>query len=161
MVSDCPEERQCQPGSSCAAASWLATVLRNVNANQEAAAQRQWFGGAGNMNTEAVRQRILQTFNFINREFAQGFYYIIPAENAKQSVCNQGAVAYVWRASARPTTGYAETNAPRCNSNDNPRTKNCAVDQYGKYYMYLYNNFLSQSEAYQVGVLVHEAAHHT
>merc|ERR1739844_483306 len=142
------------------AKAWLAIVLRNVNSNQEAAAQRQWFGGAGNMNAEQVRQRILRTFNFVNREFAQGFYFIIPAENAKQSSCNVGAVAYVWRASARTTTGYMETTGPRCNSNDNPRTKNCALDQYGKYYIYLCNDFLSQAESYQVGVLIHEAAHH-
>merc|ERR1739844_748620 len=98
------------------ARAWLATVLRNVNANQEAAAQRTWFGGSGNMNVESVRQRILRTFNFINREFAQGFYFIIPAENAKQSSCNVGNLAYVWRASARTTTGYMETTGPRCNS---------------------------------------------
>jgi len=112
------------------------------------------------MNTEQVRQRILQTFNFINREFAQGFYFTIPADNAKQSACPQGAAAYVWRASARPTTGYQETNAPQCRSSDNPRTKNCAVDQYGKYYVYLCNSFSQQSEDYQIGCLIHEAAHH-
>jgi len=142
------------------ARAWLATVLRNVNANQEVAAQRTWFGGSGSMSVESVRQRILRTFNFVNREFAQGFYYTIPADNAKQSSCNVGAVAYVWRASARETTGYTETNAPRCRSTDNPRTKNCALDEYGKYYIYLCNSFLSQSESYQVGVLIHEAAHH-
>jgi hypothetical protein len=75
--------------------AWLAIVLSSANANQEVAAQRKWFSGSGSMNTEAVSQRFLRTFNFVNREFAQGSYYIIPAENAKQSYCNVGAVAYV------------------------------------------------------------------
>jgi len=140
------------------ARAWLATILRNVNGNQEAAAQRQWFGGAGNMNAEQVRQYILRTFNFINREFAQGFYFVIPADNAKSSVCNQGAVAYVWK--YQVGTGYRETTGPRCSSRDNPRTKNCALDEYGKYYVYLCNAFLSSPQDYQVGVLIHEAAHH-
>jgi len=141
------------------ARAWLATILRNVNGNQEAAAQRQWFGGAGNMNAEQVRQRILRTFNFINREFAQGFYFVIPADNAKSSVCNQGAVAYVWK--YQQGTGYRETTGPRCSSRDNPRTKTCALDEYGKYYVYLCNAFLSSPQDYQVGVLIHEAAHHS
>jgi len=140
------------------ARAWLAIVLRNVNGNQEAAAQRQWFGGPGNWNTEQVRQHILRTFNFINREFAQGFYFIIPADNAQQSVCNQGAVAYVWK--YQMETLYYETTGPRCSSRDNPRTKRCALDEYGKYYVYLCNSFLSSPEDYQVGVLIHEAAHH-
>merc|ERR1740129_526333 len=141
------------------ARAWLGTILRNVNGNQEAAAQRQWFGGAGNLNAEQVRQYILRTFNFINREFAQGFYFVIPADSAKSSVCNQGAVAYVWK--YQVGTGYRETTGPRCSSRDNPRTKNCALDEYGKYYVYLCNSFLSSPEDYQVGVLIHEAAHHS
>lgn len=142
------------------AKAWLAVILRNVNGNQEAAAQRQWFGGTGSMNAGEVRQRILRTFNFINREFAQGFYFIIPADNAKQSACPQGAVAYVWRAGYEDPTGYEETIYPRCSSSDNPRTNNCALDQNDKYYVYLCNSFFSQPEDYQVGVLIHEAAHH-
>jgi len=142
------------------AKTWLATVVRNVNSRSEAAAQQKWFGGAGSLNTEQVRQRILQTVNFINREFAQGFYITTNADNAKQSACPGGAVAYVWRASARATTGYQETTGPRCNAGDNPRTTNCGIDQYGKYYMYLCGSYMQQSEDYQVNVLIHEAAHH-
>merc|ERR1719476_489046 len=78
------------------ARAWLAIVLRNVNGNQEAAAQRHWFGGAGSMNAGQVRQRILRTFNFINREFAQGFYFTVPADTLRSSQCGNGVVAYVW-----------------------------------------------------------------
>jgi len=46
---------------------WLATVLRNVNANQEVAAQQKRFDGSGSMNMEAVRQRLVRTFTFVNR----------------------------------------------------------------------------------------------
>merc|ERR1712137_1292396 len=111
-------------------------------------------------NTEQVRQRIIQTFNFINREFAQGFYIITNAENAKQSACPGGAIAYVWRASAQKTTGYRETTGPRCNAGTNPRTTNCGLDQNGKYYMYLCASYMRQSDDYKVNVLIHEAAHH-
>merc|ERR1712176_566817 len=121
----------------------------------------QWFGGRGNKNTEQVRREILRTFNFVNREFAQGFYFIVPADNTIDSPCNRGIAAYVWKAkTSRPATGYVETTAPRCSSRDNPRTKQCALDQNGKYYVYLCSAFLSQPEDYQVGVLIHEAAHH-
>lgn len=137
---------------------WLATVLRNVNGNRETDAQRTWFGGAGNMNAEQVRQRILRTFNFINREFAQGFYFVVPADTVRSSQCGNGVVAYVWKGGMN---SYQETTSPRCSSRDNPRTKNCAVDQNGKYYVYLCNAFLSAGEDYQVGVLIHEASHHT
>merc|ERR1719189_661805 len=112
------------------------------------------------MNTEAVRQRILRTMNFIHREFTQGFHFIVGADNAKSSACISGAVAYVWRASRRLTTGYQETTAPKCRSSDNPRTKNCGLDENGKHYVYLCNVYMQQSERYQIGVLVHEAAHH-
>jgi len=116
------------------------------------------------MNAEQVRQRILRTFNFIDREFLQGFYFIIPADDAKQSACRNGAVAYVWRAYAdhpnSDPTGYEETLYPRCRSSDNPRTNNCALDDNGKYYVYLCNSYNSQPDYSQVSVLIHEAAHH-
>merc|ERR1719343_1305262 len=98
--------------------------------------------------------------NFINREFSEGFHFVYPGDNAKSSACAGGAVAYVWRASARATTGYQETTGPRCRNTDNPMTKNCGLDQYGKHYVYLCRVWMQQDERYRVGVLVHEAAHH-
>merc|ERR1712066_273162 len=49
---------------------------------------------------------------------------------------------------------------PRCNSGTDASTTNCGLDQNGKYYVYLCSVWMQQSEDYQVGVLVHEAAHH-
>merc|ERR1719203_1605531 len=49
---------------------------------------------------------------------------------------------------------------PRCRNTDNPMTKNCGLDQNGKHYVYLCRVWMQQSEDYQIGVLVHEAAHH-
>lgn len=112
------------------------------------------------MSTAQVKQRILQTMNFVDREFVQGFHFVYPADSARSSACASGAVAYVWRASYTATTGYQETTGPKCSSGANAFTTNCGLDQSGKYYVYLCSVWMQQSEEYQTGVLVHEAAHH-
>lgn len=142
------------------AKAWVATIIREMSGGRAATQRRTWFGGAGSQSAESVRQRIGRTMNFIQRELTQGMRYIYPADNAKQSPCRGGAVAYVWRAAARETTGYQETTGPRCRSSDNAMTKNCGLDEYGRYYVYLCSVWMQQGQDYQISVLVHEAAHH-
>jgi len=143
------------------AKAWLATVVRNVNGNREAAAQREWFGGAGGISEGEVRRSIVRTFNFIEREFARGFYFVTSADNAPSGTCNQGNVAYVWRnVAVDPNAIYEENGGPLCSSGDDPRRQNCGKGRDGRYYVYLCNRYLSQPADFQVSVLVHEAAHH-
>merc|ERR1712151_1328973 len=92
-------------------------------------------------------------------EFARGFHFVYPADHGKSSPCRGGAVAYVWR-SGQQATSYQVNRGPCCNSGVDATRQNCGIDQYGKYYVYLCSVFMSQSEQYQTGVLVHEAAHH-
>jgi len=140
--------------------AWLATILRELAGQNAADLRRVWFGGAGYLSEEEVRQRVLRTMNFVERELSQGMRFVYPADGAQSSPCNGGAIAYVWRASARPTTGYEETQGPRCRSTDNAFTKNCGLDEYGRYYMYLCRVWERATEDYQISTFVHEAAHH-
>jgi len=142
------------------AKAWLATILRELAGQNSADLRRRWFGGAGYQSEEQVRQRVLRTMNFVQRELSDRIRFVYPADSAQSSPCSGGAIAYVWRASARPTTGYEETRNPRCRSTDNPFTKNCGLDEYGRYYVYLCRVWERASEDYQIGVFVHEAAHH-
>jgi len=123
-------------------------VIRNVNGNREAQAQRTWFGGAGTMNTEQVKRKLVSMFNSIDREFAKGLHYVIPADRAKGSTCRQGGVV-----------GYVIPRSPRCHSHE-AWNRGCTMDYNQKYFMYVCNAFFEGGEDYQAGVLIHEVSHH-
>merc|ERR1719296_186045 len=137
--------------------AWLATILREFAGRRIASVQTKWFGGAGGQSTEQVRQRLLDTMNFMDREFNQGFHFVYPADSAQESACSRtGIVAYVWRFSSG-ASGYQESQGPKCRSGTSAFTSRCGIDENGKYFVYLCTLWMRQGEEGQTGILVHEA----
>lgn len=141
------------------AKAWVATVLGEMNGRRTGSSRSKWFGGGGGLSAESVRSRVLRTMNFVQRELNQGIHWVYPADRAKSSAC-KGALAYVWKGSG--TNGqYGENNYPKCNPNDDPFSKNCAIDSYGKYYVYLCELMFKYPEDVQISSFIHEAVHHS
>merc|ERR1712176_505580 len=98
--------------------------------------------------------------NFIRRELLDGVHYVYPADDAQRTSCGGRTVAYVWRY-ASSQEGYRETRGPVCSADEDPFSRQCAVDAQGRYFVYLCKLWYEESqEAWQIATLVHEAAHH-
>jgi hypothetical protein len=142
------------------AKAWLSSVVPTMNARKTGELRQKWFGGAGSWNSEQVRDRVLRTMNFIERELYQGFNYIYPADGAPMSACTGGSIAYVWRYQGSGSKGYEETKGPVCSSPSEATSTRCGVDPQGKYFVYLCRAWFEFFESSQISIIVHEAAHH-
>lgn len=144
------------------AKAWLATILRELNGQRAAQFRAKWFGGAGSLSAEEVKQRVLKTMNFMEEEFSKGMRYVYPADVAAGTICQGNIVAYVWRNGWEKDRGYDETIYPVCRRGDDVFSRSCGVDQNGKYFVYLCKRWYEGiSPDSQVALLIHEAAHHS
>eukprot|EP00928_Gymnodinium_smaydae_P089836 TRINITY_DN7372_c0_g4_i2.p1 TRINITY_DN7372_c0_g4~~TRINITY_DN7372_c0_g4_i2.p1 ORF type:complete len:747 (-),score=56.30 TRINITY_DN7372_c0_g4_i2:81-2321(-) len=142
------------------AKTWVSRVRAVMHAQQAASVRARYFGGNPRVRSdEAVRKRLISTFNFVGLELRQGVHFVYPADSAHKSPC-AAASAYVWR-QRRSALDYIQNDGPRCSPHDDPKTKNCGVDTSGKYYVYLCSNLFGSSDTYFTGVLIHELVHHT
>jgi len=146
------------------AQAWVTTILRLLNAGQARQYRQKWFGSSGSLSESAVKEHLVKTFNFMDKELAD-MYFFYPGDHASNSGCSRsgsgGTLAYVWKY-VRNERGYHETTGPRCGQATEARTKQCAVDANGNFIVYLckfwYDSF---GESDRIATVVHEAAHHT
>eukprot|EP00429_Kryptoperidinium_foliaceum_P071414 CAMPEP_0176071850 /NCGR_PEP_ID=MMETSP0120_2-20121206/35889_1 /TAXON_ID=160619 /ORGANISM="Kryptoperidinium foliaceum, Strain CCMP 1326" /LENGTH=557 /DNA_ID=CAMNT_0017405511 /DNA_START=49 /DNA_END=1718 /DNA_ORIENTATION=- len=143
------------------AQAWVSTVLNEMEGWKTEPLRKEWFGGAGDMSASEVRDRLLRTMNFVQRELMDGIHYVYPAEKASDSPCSNGkAVAYVWKWTT-DDQGYVETRGPVCGHGVDPFTTPCAVDPDGRYFVYLCRLWREGiDDNLKVATFVHEAAHH-
>jgi len=143
------------------AKAWVSAVIAQLDSNTTGDFQAKWFGGSGSLSDDQVRERISLTMNFIERELTDGLRYVYPADVALQSQCTSSGVdAYIWKF-ASDAEGYAETQGPLCDSTDDGLTKQCGVDEAGRYYVYLctsWYNSLNQNE--RSSALITQAVKH-
>lgn len=142
------------------AKAWVSTVLSEMEAEETYDLRRRWFGGFGNKTEDEVRARVLRTMNFVERELVDEVHYVYPADQAIQTSCSGGTVAYVWKYLSNEE-GYTETDGPICGISDDPFKAQCGMDPEGKYYVYLCERWNKISENAQIATLVHEAVHHS
>jgi len=147
--------------STAQAKAWIATVLSEMSSNGTASFRSTWFGGLGALSESQVRDRILMTMNFIERELIDGVRYVYPANQAVNTSCgNMGTIAYVWKWFSNEE-GYAETVGPLCTSTQDPFGNRCGIDETGRYFVYLcelwFDGIGTNS---RISTLVHEASHH-
>jgi len=102
--------------------------------------------------------------NFIEEEMAEGMRFIYPANDAHANICRGNMGAYVWTESGEKDKGYKETPAEGyflCKGSVDPFKGYCAVDQDGRYFVYLCKAWYERaSRSSQISLLIHEAAHH-
>lgn len=144
--------------------AWLTTILNEMDDRRTGDLRSKWFGGSGMKDAETVRDRVHRTMNFIERELQDGIQYVYPADDASHTACaastSGGVVAYVWKYSAN-SPGYVETKGPICNSQTDPFSERCGIDNDGRLFVYLCRRWYEQlGESGRVATLIHEAAHH-
>jgi len=142
------------------AKAWVSAVIGELKAFKTSSFRAKWFGGSGSLSETQVRDRVSRTMNFIGRELTDGMRYVYPGDDASNTACGGGVIAYILRYAGE--AGYSETTGPVCNSGtDNPMTKECAIDESGRYYVYLCKIwFTDMTRDTRISTLVHEGAHH-
>jgi len=153
------EAEEAIAASDIKARAWASTVLSEMTAWHTPEFRERWFGGDGNLTSDEVRDRVLQTMNFVSRELMEGMHYIYPADDAEYTACGENVVAYVWKW-VSSEEGYYETTGPICNATD-AFSKRCGLADDGKYFVYLCKYWYESIDpSTQVATLVHEASHH-
>jgi len=142
------------------AKAWMSAVLSEMARNGTLPFRSTWFGGPGNLTTQEVRERILLTMNFIERELIDGIHFVYPADLAVDTSCGGQTIAYVWKWVSNEE-GYYETAGPICQDGADPTLNHCGVDMQGRYFVYLCNLWWTGINTNsRISTLVHEASHH-
>lgn len=143
------------------AMAWVATLIREMGNRNTLAFRQKWFGGDGDLSEEQVRERILLTFNFADRVMDEGIHYVYPADEVPGTFCSGHVLAFIYKQYYLPRpSGYHESEMPVCSGDEDPSDNLCAIDNEGKFVVYICEWFMKFSEWKKVGTLLHEVVHH-
>lgn len=105
------------------AKAWVSMVVLEMQRGRTVTFREKWFGGAGSQSAADVRDRVMRTMNFLERELMDGLRFVYPANDAENSACGAKTVGYVWKRAPEDGAAYSETQAPQCDSVDEAFSK--------------------------------------